>query len=56
MFSYLTIPETGISEILGFVSDTFEGISPIFLLVVGVFLALIILEFVISLFSKNKEE
>ena len=56
MISYLTIPETGISEIMGFVGETFDSVSPIFLLIVGVLFTFIILEFIVSLFSRNKEE
>ncbi len=55
VYAFLTIPEAGISEILGFVGNTFDSIRPIFLLVVGVLLTFIILEFLVSLFRKKEE-
>ena len=50
------MPENSVADILGIVGDTFDSVRPLFLLVVGVLLAFIVLEFVVSLFRKNKEE
>lgn len=60
LFSFFTIPENGLNDILANVKGIFSDMSPLTFLIVGVLLTFLILESIIPLLTgrkiKNEDE